>query len=89
MVEPGRMQFRHGPDLSDHAQELAWFALLDGVRWVLLAQRTFVADHVSLGPQQEELLVQSTQRCGEWEAQRIYAASRWPGLGSVLFAEDV
>lgn len=89
IVEPGRMQFRHGPDLSDDAQALAWFALLDGVRWVLLAQRAFVTDHVSPGPQQEELLLQSTQRCVEWERQRIYAASRWPEVGSVLFAEDV
>jgi hypothetical protein len=87
MVEPGRMQFRHGPDLSDHAQALAWFALLDGVHWVLLAQRTFVTDHVSPGPQQEELQGQSTQRRGEWETQRTYAFGRWPRLGP-LFARD-
>lgn len=87
MVEPGLMRFRHGPDLSDQAQALAWFALLDGLRWVLLGQYTFVTDHVGPGPEQEELVMQSTQRRREWEMQRMYAVSRWPELGSVLFAD--
>lgn len=74
----GRMRFPDGPASTEEAQEIAWFALLGGVSFVLLAQRAFVADHVG-GAEQDQLLKECLAIREALATKRAEAVRRWPG----------